>query len=246
MIHIIDGLKGAAHAAENRSMAIIVDALRSSSTLCAILSSGAKQVLVCGDPQTALSLAAEGKEALVVGEYKSVVPEGFDFGNSPLEIREADIKGRDVIFTSTNGARMLVASKGSRQVVVGGIGNADFVAARAQEFLAGGGEVVIIPAGNDNQPCNEDVASAVVLAEVIGPDIAPGQEALMDRWRSEIAGSSLTEIFLSSDHGRELVHMGCEEDVRAAAEPNLFPVVPYVIEYINAGHEVVARLGILS
>lgn len=242
MIKIIPGLAGAHYAAENHALAIIVDALRASATLCAFCEGGASAISVCSDVESARKVARTLDGALLAGEKDSIKPDDFDLGNSPVEAMKADIEGRELVFTSSNGARMLVAAKGSFKVVAGSVVNAGAIAEEALAAAMRGIEIVLIPAGDGDENSIEDMASCALLADTIGPDIDPAQEALIASLRSEIAQSGLTELFLTSEHGKDLVKLGNEDDVIFAANPDFLRVVPEVSEYYAEGNITIARL----
>jgi len=243
MIRIIGGAAGAAAAAELGALAVVVDALRSSATVAAMLAAGASEVLVCADPETARGVAAEVGDALLAGEWRSSTPEGFDLGNSPVAAAEADLSGRRVVFTSSNGAPMLVSCCGAGRILMGGATNAEAVVLAARAALAARTEVVIVPAGDMGGESEEDFASAVLLAEAIGPDIDPGQAEMLDRWRERLAGG-LEALMRTCPHGLELAKLGFDSDLAAAATQNLYPVLPEVLGFRRRGGAAVARVGI--
>jgi len=245
VIRIVGGLEGAALAAElgERATAIVVDALRSSVTLAAMLSAGAENIFACADMDTARKIAAREKDTLLAGERESKTPADFDLGNSPVEAVAAELKGRNIAFTSGNGAPILVACRGAARIVMGGPANAGAAAAATREALATGGEVIIIPAGDHGEECEEDSAAAALLAEVSGPDIDPEQEVMLARWRNRIVEAGLETIFRESAHGRELARLGFEEDLRVSARPDLFATLPEVKEFFSVDGATVARVG---
>jgi phosphosulfolactate phosphohydrolase-like enzyme len=244
MIHIVGGTRGAMAAARRGegNMAVVVDALRSSATIPALLATGASQVLLCPDLESARALYKNLENALLAGERDNAVPEDFHLGNSPLEAAEAEVSGRTVIFTSSNGAPILVACRGAGRILMGGPVNAEIVAGAAQRHLAAGGDVVIIAAGDHGEECDEDTAAAVLLALGIGPCIMPEQEGLVDLWRTRIAVEGLENLFRNSRHGRELTGLGFDSDITAAATPDLYPALPEAVEFIPAGRSLAAKV----
>jgi len=246
LIRIAEGQEGAELASRigERAIAIVVDALRSSATLAAMLCAGARDVYVCSDVPTARKFAAGLDGALLAGERDSITPEDFDLGNSPVEAAASDLGGRQIVFTSGNGAPILVACSGAGTIVMGSPANARQVTGTAQRALAAGREVVIIPAMDHGEPCEEDTAAAALLAEVIGPDIDPAQELLIAQWLTRITEGGLEKLYRESGHGRELETLGFGRDLAAAATPDIYPALPKVLEYIKTGDgATVARVG---
>ena len=86
VVYVYNGPPGARQAAEQGQVAVIVDALRASGTLATLLAGGAERVLVVAEPEQALALrdelAADGEEALLVGERGGVKLAGCETGAS--------------------------------------------------------------------------------------------------------------------------------------------------------------------
>jgi 2-phosphosulfolactate phosphatase len=242
MIYIEEGFPGAHKAVKDGAYAIVVDALRASATLCSLAAGNASEIYVCGSAGHARRVAETLENPVLVGEENARMPDGFDFGNSPLEIDSADVSGRTVVFTSTNGARMLVACKGAKDVAAGGVINSTAVANMAHEYITQGVNVVIIPAGDHGALSEEDMASATLLAEVISPDIEPSRENLLHQWKTRIAESGLLELFRSSRHGIELCRQGLKDDIGHCSTSDVYAVVPQVDRYESIAGAIVAVL----
>ena len=103
-----------------RKVAIVVDALRASSTVTAMFDAGAGAVIVAADPADAFSIVGDERERyLICGESGGLPPAGFDYGNSPRQIAELDLAGREVVLSTSNGTRALRAVAEARLALVG-------------------------------------------------------------------------------------------------------------------------------
>src|SRR5438477_6670544 len=109
------------------SVAVIVDVLRASSTLSYALVNGATRVLPVATPDQARALAAHTPGALLCGERDGKRIEGFALGNSPAEYRPEIVRGRPLVFASTNGSIALLAAAGARRRLLGSFINAGAV-----------------------------------------------------------------------------------------------------------------------
>jgi 2-phosphosulfolactate phosphatase len=111
------------------TVAIVVDVIRATTTLAVMCDRGCAQVLVAGDISAARACAAQhaAEGYLLAGEVGGVRPPGFDFGNSPLELRAAELAGRTLVFSTTNGTRAIRACAGARAILAGSLRNADAV-----------------------------------------------------------------------------------------------------------------------
>jgi 2-phosphosulfolactate phosphatase len=132
-------------------VAIIVDALRASSTIVAMFEAGAHEVGVAANKDEALALAGGARERyLLCGEVGGVKPAEFDHGNSPSEIGALQLAGQDVILSTSNGTRALRAVAEAPLALVGTGRNASAVAgyalAAAERASA---DLVVVCAGDD-------------------------------------------------------------------------------------------------
>ena len=87
------------------AVVVVIDVLRSTSTILAALEEGAARVLPVESIETAtrlVSLSDRG-DKLLAGEQKGMPIEGFDLFNSPTEIAAKDIGGRTIILATSNG-----------------------------------------------------------------------------------------------------------------------------------------------
>jgi 2-phosphosulfolactate phosphatase len=122
-------------AARARTVYVVVDVIRATTTLCVLFERGCQQVYVAGSVagarQAGARLAVRPLPPLLAGEIGGVAPPGFDYGNSPAEIGALDMAGRVVVFATTNGTRALHACRGGAGVLAGALRNASAVARTA-------------------------------------------------------------------------------------------------------------------
>jgi 2-phosphosulfolactate phosphatase len=171
--------------------AVVLDVVRASTTIVAALAGGARAVVPVATPDDA---RARGRgwapgTALVGGERGGAPPSGFDCGNSPAEYSPERVRGRTVVFTTTNGTRALLALDGARRVGVGGFVNA---AAVTRWVASEPGDVLLVCAGERGRFCLEDAVCAGLLvsrlAAVDGTqtDAARAARALWDRYAGDL------------------------------------------------------------
>lgn len=111
-----------------RKLLIVVDVLRATSTLAAMLQAGCRDILL--EPTVAAAReSANGR--LLCGESGGVKPEDFDFGNSPAEFARTDLRDRAVMFATTNGTKALQLARHSPLVLAGSVLNGPAVTALA-------------------------------------------------------------------------------------------------------------------
>lgn len=186
--------------------AVIVDVLRATTTLTVALSHGAAGVTPAATPEEAFALRARAPGSLLCGEREGLRIPGFDLGNSPYEYGEDAVRGRRLIFASTNGSIALRAAAGACRRVLAAFVNLEAVVGR----LSGEREVVILASGKLGRFALEDAACAGRLcarlrergATLSGPE-ARMAESLAPRGREETLA-----LVQGCSHGRYLRSLG--------------------------------------
>jgi 2-phosphosulfolactate phosphatase len=177
--------------------------------------------------------------------------DGFDFGNSPHEIRRADVRGKQVAFTSTTGAQRLVDCLGASAIIVGTTINASAVARQVSAMaLAEHLPIVIIPAGlatDSSVVAVEDWLGATVLATHLGLPIHQASEPSYQQYQRLLQSTGLVEGFLQSSHGQKLVRLGFTDDIHLCAQVDLItdivPTLTAVVPLPHGGQGVRLRRG---
>ena len=209
---------------------VVVDALRASTTVITALANGAKAVIPAATAEEAVRLASnlEKDGVVLAGERKSLKIEGFALGNSPREMTAAAVGGKTIVLATTNGTPALVAAQGGDPVLVGAPANFRALAARARAVLEQRGELVVLCAGRDKQFAVEDGYTAGRLIKAVRRGVK--RLELNDAARAAIAltdaVATWTEALEGSEAARQLAEADLAEDVRFAAKPDRFTVVP--------------------
>jgi len=116
-----------------------VDVIRATTTLAVFFEQGCSRVLVASSLATAREARrALGPSYLLAGEEEGARPPGFDLGNSPAEVAASELRGRQIIFATTNGTHALRACIGGRAVLAGALRNARAVGTLAYLLAASG------------------------------------------------------------------------------------------------------------
>jgi len=251
-VHLLGGEEGCRWAREHKAVAVVVDALRASATITLLLQQGASEVVVMKEVDEAYAYRSSHPDALLIGERGGLKVKGFDFGNSPTEIRQADIQGKRVAFTSTTGAQRLVDCLGASKVAVGTTINATAVA----HWVTAMAEVervpiVVIPAGLATDPSvvtEEDWLGATALVARMGVPIHQESQEPYQRYLRLIQSIGLSAGFLNASHGQQLVRLGFTDDIQLCAQVDLItdivPILTAVVPLHNGGQGVCLRRGI--
>jgi 2-phosphosulfolactate phosphatase len=220
---------------------VVIDVLRASTTIASALHAGAERIECVLTVEEAKARAVtlrqnEGvagraaAEVVLGGERGGLRPEGFDLGNSPSEYEAKRVRGRVVVFSTTNGTAALARAALARRVVVGALVNCSrIIEALAHEE----GMVHLLAAGTREEVSLEDVVAAGAIAE--GLIERGGREASSDdgvrvaisAWREARARPrGVIEALEESRGGRNLARLGLSADIAACAAVDAVPVLP--------------------
>lgn len=211
--------------------AVVIDVIRATSTLVEALANGARAIFPTVSTEEAVKLASSlGREdTLLCGERKGLKVEGFDLGNSPGEFTAGVIEGKQLVMTTTNGTRALVAAEGADRVIAASFMNLSAVA----EALAGVPGLVIVCAGRENRFSLDDALCAGVLIRTLEEG---GEEELIlndaGRVVRDLAFKYTVDVeFLSSTAaGKALVDVGLDGDLELCASLDRHTLVPEMRE----------------
>jgi len=142
------------------TIAVVVDIIRASASICTALEYGAECIIPLTSIEEALSMKDEN--TLTSGERDSFKVESCDLGNSPSEYQDPQICGKRIAFTSTNGTVAIECAAKSRAVVVGSFLNFDALLAWLLERPE---NVVVVCSGWKLAVSLEDVVFAGKLAD---------------------------------------------------------------------------------
>jgi len=243
-IYLTRGKEGCALAERLGAIAIVVDALRASATLAALLEHGISRILVIASVEDARAHAACEPDALLVGERGGERLDGFHLGNSPLEIIAApDFAARTAIFTSSNGAQRLAACLHAHRTLVGSVSNAGAVVEWTRRTaVADQRPVVLIAAGqypDENFISPEDESTCAYLAARLGLPIAADAQAAFAHLEREFILHGLADIFHHSAHAQRLMKIGYSEDVLFCARADTLRTLPVVSGPVMLGDRLI-------
>ncbi len=208
---------------------IVIDVLRASTTIAVALYNGAKEIIPVGSIENAAKISGNllGDVTLRAGERNAKMIEGFNLGNSPLEYREEVVRGKSIIFITTNGSGAIVRGRYAKKLVVAAFVNLSSV---VDYFVRLSENVTIICAGSANNFSLEDaVCAGRVVNELkkkipgrcITDDAAEAAQAL-----DKSFGRSILKLLKATEHGKYLCEIGFEDDLVFCSKQDILPVLP--------------------
>ena len=139
-------------------LVVVIDVLRAFTTACYVINNSPKDYMVVDDLDLAYRLKKENSDYILMGERDGFNLPGFDYGNSPTEIKDVDFSHKTIVHTTTLGTRGIINALRHTQTVITG----SFVNAKAiiNYIKKGNPKIVYLYCTNGTSDDNEDVLLA--------------------------------------------------------------------------------------
>lgn len=206
---------------------VVVDLLRATSTIITALANGAKSIIPTSTIEEAVKIAKNFDKStyLLCGEKNTKMIEGFDLGNSPLEYTEEKVKGKKLIFTTTNGTKVFNLLKHAQNVLIYSTLN---LSAVKQKMIELSDEWIIICSGrNGFYDASDAIAAGLLLSKLTesqnslkGNDASKTSLILYEKFKND-----LRNFLKSTDHGQILIENGFEADIDFISQLNRFDII---------------------
>lgn len=216
------------------SVAILIDALRATSTLSTLFALGARSVELPRTLRHAQRLASQGRPVAAESVAGGQAPR-CTIPVAPSRLHAAAVAGQDLVFCTTNGTRAArIAARRAEHVLFGSLLNASAVAERAVSLAGDGGRVVAVCAGREwnRIPCLDDTYVAGVLVERVRAAAERAGRAVRQtdaaRIAALVAGAYPTPLaaFERSATSAVLHRAGSADDIAFCARLDAVSVVP--------------------
>lgn len=226
-IKLIPVASAAGSEAMSGATAVVFDVLRATSTIVTALSSGYRRVYPVVNVNEAMQMARE-RGFCLAGERGGQKISGFPLGNSPLEFSTGPVAGADIlVLTTSNGTAAIRRASTAEKVLTGSIINARAV---ARAVIGEGRDIVLVCAGSGGLYSLDDILGAgFVLMEIMAAaNNAPAMDdqALTALCLARYYKQDPLAGLMDSNHGKKLLGLGLERDLRWCARLNLFELAP--------------------
>ncbi len=160
ILELIDGAKKA------RGLTVIIDVFRAFSLECYLYDLGAELIRPIGTVEDAFAMREKYPGALLIGERRGKMCEGFDFGNSPSSVTREAITGKLILHTTSAGTQGIVNATQASEILTGSLVNARAVAEYIKKKNPS--EVSLVCMGNNGtRRANEDVLCAKYIKSML-------------------------------------------------------------------------------
>lgn len=208
---------------------IVLDILFATTTMVTALAHGATDVMPVLDEASARAQAQRlaADSFVLSGELYAQTLPGFAHP-APLSLLEHGIKGKTVVYSTTNGTVAMTQCAGAARVYCGALLNAR---ALVQHVVAHhpGQTVLIVCSGSGNNFNFEDFYGAGYFVECFTAherDLSDAAKAALALYRHAKAPDALLDCRV----GRMMVSRGLAREVEFACRRDAFPVVPALMD----------------
>ncbi len=163
---------------------VVIDVLRAFTTAAYAFSQGAKKIITVSTLEEAFALKQKHPEYLLIGEMQAKKVPGFDFGNSPAEIKTADLKGCTLVQRTSSGTQGIAKSLPSKKILVSSFVVAEATLQRLMQLNPS--QVSFLITGRSSG--DEDLALADYLGEKIQKQESIDPQPFLQRVMSSPTG----------------------------------------------------------
>lgn len=212
--------------ADPDAIVVVIDILRASSAICNAFANGAKSLIPVRNLDEARKYKKKG--FLVAAERDGYVQDFADFGNSPFNFTPERIRGKTIVYSTTNGTRTIDEASVCHMVVIGSFLN---ISSLEKWLLRQERNVILLCAGWKGKVCLEDSVFAGALASrLIKTDkfttICDSAQIVLDLWKSAEPGV-LAYIDKAAQRNR-LREKGLDDCIPFCHSPDSTDAIPYL------------------
>jgi 2-phosphosulfolactate phosphatase len=144
----------------------IIDVFRAFTSAAVALANGASHIVMVTSCEEAKSLRNKGVGDFCMGDERGRMPDGFDFGNSPYLLSQADLVGKAIIQRTSNGTQGIVTASATSPYILAASLVTASATARALRS-AGTEQVTLVAMGNNGLRSSEDEICALYLRDLV-------------------------------------------------------------------------------
>ncbi len=221
------------------SLLIMIDVLRTGTTICAALFNGAKEIIANESVEKAVriysSLSKESR--FLCGEINGIKPDGFDAGNSPAEYSREIIENKTIILTTSNKTSTFLKAKEAKDRIIGSFVNINAILDFLTHFIHDHGQddmsITFLCSGINGRLSYEDTTCAgayidLITKNFIDSTLTDTALTAMEIYKQH--ETNLQEFISAREQARFLKSIGMEEDIRISMSFDRYPVVPIFID----------------
>jgi len=212
ILQLIEGARAA------KGLTVIIDVFRAMTVEAYVIQNGAADLIPMGSIDEAYAYRDAHPGTVLMGERGGAKCPGFDYGNSPLAVKNVNFTGKTVVHTTSAGTQGVANATGATEMLTGALVNAKAVA----EYIKSSGaeDVSLVCMGlAGKEPTREDTLCAEYIKALV-----EGTSIDLKRGIEECKQTSGAKFF---DPNNPIFP---EEDFWLSVEADKFPFVLHIEE----------------
>ena len=203
---------------------VVIDVLRATSAICSAFDNGVNSIIPVATIEEARAYQEKG--FLAGAERNGEIVDGFDFGNSPYSYMKEELKGKDVVLSTTNGTTAINIAKEADTVVIGSLNNLDALVNWLEKQDK---NILCLCSGWKDKFNLEDTICAGAIADALiatGKFTSDEDSSVAGKYLFQLAKDKFFGFLKSSSHRRRLKRLNLNEDIKYCLTPNQVNVIP--------------------
>jgi 2-phosphosulfolactate phosphatase len=161
-LSLVEGAKQAT------GLVVVIDVLRAFTTAAYVMANGAERIYPVETVEEAFKLKRSHNDWILMGEREGKQVPGFDYGNSPYDVKDIDFTGKNVIQTTSAGTRGLFNAYQADEILPGSFVMADaivdYIKQRDPETLS----IVAMGWGGMQKSPEDELLGAYIEEKLLG------------------------------------------------------------------------------
>lgn len=203
---------------------VVIDVFRATSAICSAFENGVNSIIPVLTVEEAREYQSNGY--LAAAERDGEIVDGFDIGNSPFSYMKPEVKGKDVVLTTTNGTKALTKAVDANKVIVGSFLNLKAV---CNYLVKEQKDVILLCAGWKDRFNMEDTLFAGAVAFHLKKHklfAGYSDSSLTAIAMYEEANGNLNDYLKNSSHRNRLAKLNLEKDIDYCLQESIIDKVP--------------------
>tara|TARA_B110000046_G_scaffold57595_2_gene64449 strand:- start:128391 stop:129125 length:735 start_codon:yes stop_codon:yes gene_type:complete len=203
---------------------VVIDIFRATSAICTAFQEGINQIIPVATIEEAKVYQTKGY--IAAAERHGEIVEGFDIGNSPFSYMNQELKGKDVVLSTTNGTQAIEKAKAAEQIIIGSFLNLTAVCKHLENKNK---DVILLCAGWKGRYNLEDSLFAGAVVDYFdGSMVFTGisDSSLAAKQMFQLAKANLNDFLRNSSHRRRLQRLNLERDIEYCLQIDTTDLVP--------------------
>lgn len=209
---------------------VVIDMLRATSVITTAINNGCTGVIPVLTVDKAFKIANRDRSKYILGgERKALKIDGFDCSNSPLEYKRSIVESKTLVMTTSNGTRAINGSIAAKDILIGALINARYVANKLIEL---NNDIVIVNAGTDGQFSMDDFICSGYIIDCITKEKKDIEVTDIAKTANYVyrENKDIVSFIRYASHYKRIKELNLDKDLEYCCKKDIIDIVP---EYKN-------------